>query len=206
MMSFTDWTGMSGLALVWLLLALRLPVAARLSNPKRALFVAATYCVVMLPVFGLSLAGFLRGMVGDLSLTSVLLLGAALFTRLRLLAGGAADTVWDARDRFGLLVFLSATALLLYPFALGVGILDPYRSGFASVAFIVVLALLSLWAMRRNLTLLPLAIALAVLGWSLGWYESTNLWDYLIDAPLAMYAISATLQVLLNNARRGKRA
>jgi len=206
MMAFTDWTGLSGSALVWLLLALRLPVAARLTNPQRALFVAAAYCVVMLPVFGLSLAGWLRGMVGDLSLSSVLLLGAALFTRLRLLAGGAADTVWDARDRFALLAFLSVIALLLYPFALGVGILDPYRSGFAGIAFIVALALLSLWAMRRNLLLLPLAIALAVLAWSLGWYESTNLWDYLIDAPLAIYALATIGKSLLFNVRRGNRA
>ena len=206
MMSFTDWTGLSGSALVWLLLALRLPVAARLTNPRRALFVAAIYCMVMLPVFGLSLAGFLRGMVGDLSITSVLLLGAALYTRLRLLAGGAADAVWDARNRYSLLLFLSVIALLLYPFALGIGTLDPYRSGFAGVSFIVALALLSLWAMRRNLMLLPLALSLAALAWSLGWYESTNLWDYLIDVPLAIYALAATGKLLLLNARRGKRA
>ncbi len=206
MMPFTDWTGLSGLALVWVLLALRLPVAARLTNPRRALFVTATYCVVLLPLFGLSLAGWLRGMVGDLSLTSVLLLGAALFTRLRLLAGGEADAVWGARDRYSLLFFLSVIALLLYPFALGIGVLDPYRSGFAGIAFLVALALLALWAMRRNLTLLPLAIALAVLAWSLGWYESTNLWDYLIDVPLAIYALAATGKLLLINVKRGKRA
>ena len=58
--------------------------------------------------------------------------------------------MWDARNRYSLLLVLSVIALLLYPFALGIGILDPYRSGFASVSFIVALALLSLWAMRRN--------------------------------------------------------
>jgi len=205
-MSFTDWTGLSGLALVWVLLALRLPVAAHLTDLKRALFVAAAYCVVMLPLFGLSLAGFLRGMVGDLSITSILLLCAALFTRLRLLSCGAADAVWDARNRYSLLLFLSVIALLLHPFALGIGPLDPYRSGFAGIAFILALALLALWAMRRNLMLLPLALSLAALAWSLGWYESTNLWDYLIDAPLSIYALAATGKLLLLNARRGKRA
>ena len=38
MMSFTDWIGLSGLALVWVLLALRLPVAARLTPVQRVLY------------------------------------------------------------------------------------------------------------------------------------------------------------------------
>ena len=197
MMSFTDWTGLSGLALVWVLLALRLPVAIRLSQPKRWLLVLAVYAVVLLPIFGLSLAGFLRGMVGDLSMPSVLLLVAALVARLRQLAGNDGRAWWNQRERFALHVFISVLALLLYPFALGLGMLDPYRSGFGGVSLLVMLALLSLWSMRRGSYLLPAACSLAVLAWSLGWYESTNIWDYLIDVPLALYAIVQTLKVML---------
>lgn len=204
MMSFTDWTGLSGLALVWVLLALRLPVAIRLSQPKRWLFVLAVYAVVLLPIFGLSLAGFLRGMVGDLSMPSVLLLIAALAARLRQLAGNEGRTWWNQRERFALYVFISVLALLLYPFALGLGMLDPYRSGFGGVSLLVMLALLSLWSMRRGSYLLPAVCSLAVLAWSLGWYESTNIWDYLIDVPLAMYAIVQTLKVMLK-ARKAAR-
>lgn len=196
-MTFTDWTGLSGIALVWLLLALRLPVAARLSQPKRLLFVLVVYSAVLLPIFGLSLAGFLRGLAGDLSTTSVLLLAAALAARLRQLAGEAQSQMWSASERFVLFAFLSLLALLLYPFALGIGTLDPYRSGFGGVSFIVILALLSLWAMRRGSYLLPAACSLAVLGWSMGWYESTNMWDYLIDVPLAIYAIVQTIKAML---------
>lgn len=196
MMSLTDWTGLSGIALVWMLLALR--VALHLKLPKPALLVAATYCVVMLPLSGLSLAGWLRGMVGDLSISSVLLLGSALYARLY-------ETAWDVRERHSLLLFLSVAALMLYPFALGIGAVDPYRTGFGSMAFIMMLAALAFWALLRNLRLLPLAIGAALLAWSVGWYESTNIWDYLIDAPLAIYALSATIKFLLFNVRRGKR-
>lgn len=196
-MTFTDWTGLSGIALVWLLLALRLPVAARLSQPKRLLFVLVVYSAVLLPIFGLSLAGFLRGLAGDLSTTSVLLLVAALAARLRQLAGEAQSQMWSASERFVLFAFLSLLALLLYPFALGIGTLDPYRTGFGGVSFIVMLALLSLWAMRRGSYLLPAACSLAVLAWSMGWYESTNMWDYLIDVPLAIYAIVQTIKAML---------
>ena len=196
-MSFTDWTGLSGLALVWVLLALRLPLVARLSQAKRGLFVLVVYGAVLLPVFGLSLAGFLRGMVGDLSMPSVLLLVAALIARLRLLAGGDGAAWWSARERGALFLFVSVSALLLYPFALGIGPLDPYRSGFGGVGLLVMLALLSLWSMRRGSYLLPTACSLAVLAWSMGWYESTNIWDYLIDVPLAMYAIVQTVKAML---------
>jgi hypothetical protein len=196
-MSFTDWTGLSGLALVWLLLALRLPFVIRLSQAKRWLFVLAVYGAVLLPVFGLSLAGFLRGMVGDLSMPSVMLLVAALISRLRQLAGGDGTVWWNARERGALFLFVSVLALLLYPFALGLGMLDPYRSGFGGVGLLVMLALLSLWSMRRGSYLLPAACSAAVLAWSLGWYESTNIWDYLIDVPVAIYAIVQTIKMML---------
>ncbi|MDH2915572.1 MAG: hypothetical protein PXX77_01720 [Gallionella sp.] len=203
-MTFTDWTGLSGIALVWLLLALHLPVAVRLSQPKRLLFVLVVYGAVLLPVFGLSLAGFLRGLAGDLSTTSVLLLVVALVARMRQLAGDDGVIWWNMRERFALFAFISILALLLYPFALGIGMLDPYRSGFSSVAFIVMLALLSLWAMRRGLYLLPSVCSLAVLAWSMGWYESTNMWDYLIDVPLAIYALVQTIKVIVR-ARKAER-
>jgi len=202
MMPFTDWAGLTGLALVWLLLAARLPFVQRLSLLRRVVFVVGGYVLVMIPVFGLSLAVWLRGMVGDLSITSVLLLAGALYGRLH----PAAGPLWDARERGALLLFLSGMALMLYPFALGWGPLDPYRSGYGSIGLLVMLALLALWALRRSLTLLPLAIALAVTGWSFACYESTNLWDYLLDAPLALYALGATTVILLKQAIRGKRA
>lgn len=192
-MMFTDWTGLTGLALVWMLFALRLPVAARYAGWRRVLFVAAVYVAVMLPLFGLSLAGWLRGMVGDLSITGVLLLAIALYRRL-----APVPLLQDPRDRYALLIFLSALALLLYPFALGLGYVDSYRSGYDSIALILLLSALALWAALRRLVLLPLAVALALSAWTMGWYESTNLWDYLIDAPLAIYALGVVLKMLLN--------
>jgi len=190
MMSFSDWLGLSGVALVWLLLALRLPYAERLDVPYRLGFTVLGYLVVMFPVNGLSLAGWLRGVTGDFSITTLLLLSCALYARLR-------PTRWSMRERTALFGFLGVIAVLLYPFALGLGPLDPYRAGYGGVGLILMLALLALWAIRRGLTLLPLAVALALAGWSFGLLESANLWDYLIDAPLAIYALGKTLKAIL---------
>jgi len=201
-MNHTDWLGLSGFALASLWPVLHLPYIRRLDTLRRLLFAAAGYVLMMVPLFGLSLAGWLRGIIGDLSLTTLLLLGSALYARLN----PAATPLWDARERASLLLFISVMALMLYPFALGWGPLDPYRSGYGSIGLIVMLALLALWALRRGLALLPLAIALAGTGWSFACYESTNLWDYLLDAPLALYALGATAGGLLQQAIRRKRA
>lgn len=199
-MLFTDWMGLSGLALVWLLFALRLPYAQRLDGKRRALLAGLGYVLVMFPVAGWSLTIWLRGMVGDLSITSMLLLSVAVYARLF-----KVTSPWDARERSALLGFLAVLALLLYPFALGLGSLDPYRSGYGGVALLLMLALLALWLMRRGLYLLPLVFALAATGWSFNVLESTNLWDYLIDAPLAIYALWVTIKVNLLYVLRRKR-
>lgn len=198
-MMTTDWTGLSGLALVWMLLALRLPVAARYGGWRRVLFLAMVYGAVMLPVFGLSLAGFLRGMVGDLSITSLMLLSIALYRRIL-----PVPPSLDMRDRHMLLLFLAGLALLLYPFALGLGYVDPYRSGYDSIALVLLLSALALKAALSRLLLMPLAVALAISAWSLGWYESPNLWDYLIDAPLACYALAVMTTTILKNRKTGR--
>ncbi|MEW5903627.1 MAG: hypothetical protein AB1722_04690 [Pseudomonadota bacterium] len=202
MMHGSDWIGLSGLAAVWLLLAFRLPQVQALPGKQRALFIGLGYVVVMFPLGGWSLAGWLRGMVGDLSLTSLLLLANALHLRLR----PQAHPWWSLRERTALLGFIAVLALLLYPFALGLGKLDPYRAGYGSVGLVLMLALLALWTMRRAFYLLSAVLALAALGWNFNLLESTNLWDYLIDAPLAIYSLWVTLKASLLYALRRDRA
>ncbi len=202
MMYGSDWIGLSGLAAVWLLLAFRLPRVQALPGKQRALFIGLGYVVVMFPLGGWSLAGWLRGMVGDLSLTSLLLLASALYLRL----WPQAQPWWSLRERTALLGFIAVLALLLYPFALGLGTLDPYRAGYGGVGLVLMLALLALWTMRRGFYLLTAVLALAVLGWNFNLLESTNLWDYLLDAPLAIYALWVTLKASLLYAVRRDRA
>ena len=44
-------------------------------------------------------------------------------------------------------------------------------------------------------------MALAVLAYAVGWYESNNLWDYLVDPLVAIYSLSAL--VVRATRRRG---
>ena len=149
---------------------------------------------MLIPFAGMPLAAYVRGVTGDLSITTLLLLWAAL------LRPWCGETNSD--HRFALLTLIALAALVLYPMALGVGAYDPYRLGYGDPLFTVALLLLALFAWFRKFTLIALCIACATLAWVVGWYESDNLWDYLLDpflsicalAKIMLHAVRALLQ------------
>lgn len=185
MMHFTDITGLAGIAFAIAAFALRLPVAARLQAKQRAWLAGALVIAAVLPFGGLSVAEFVRGIAGDLSIITLALLSLAVLGKARI-----ADD-----QKFYLLTFVAIAALALYPFALGLGMFDPYRLGFGDLWFIAGLLLVALTAWLRLYTLIALSISLAVLAWSVGWYESNNLWDYLLDPWVSIYALSAMIRL-----------
>ena len=96
--------------------------------------------------------------------------------------------------RQALLHLTALAAVGLYPMALGIGFFDPYGLGYGNPWLLGGSLLLALAACFRRLPVAALAIALAVFAWGAGWYESGNLWDYLLDPLLAIYTISVLLR------------
>ncbi len=188
MIRFVDATGLLGNAMVIAAFASRVPGLSGLGLGARRAVVAAVLVLALVPLGGgLPLAGYLRGATGDLSITSLLLLTLYLLrykgtSRLPPQASGG-------RDALPALVVL--TAVVLYPMGLGWGSFDPYRLGYGSYGMLAVLLLLALAAVLRGAALVAIALALAVLAWSAGWYASPNLWDYLLDPMVAVYALVA---------------
>lgn len=191
MMHYTDLTGLAGVAFVIVSFALRLPHVTRLPAKHRTALAVALSVAVMLPFGALSAAEFMRGITGDLSVPTLLLLAFA----------WRKPAAFSASQRNLVLVSIALAALALYPFALGLGIFDPYRLGFGDIWFITALLVLVCIAWLRGYTLLVLTISLAVLAWSVGWYESNNLWDYLLDPWVAIYAIGALTKAALSKLR-----
>jgi hypothetical protein len=198
MSAFTNLTGLAGIALALATMTLSLPGMARLPQRSRLGLVCGVALAVLISFGGLPLAAYVRALTGDLSITTQLLLALALQRRLN---GGAASSpcgvvaaCGNERNHHALLGFIFIAALLLYPMALGYGMLDPYRLGYGNLQFLVALLAVALLAWWRQLPALTLAITLAVLAWALGWMESTNLWDTLLDPWLAMYATGALLR------------
>lgn len=180
---FTDLTGLASIASVAVAALLLLPGIAKLARPRQALLLGAAFVLMLIPFGGIPLAAYVRGVTGDLSITTLILLWCAM---LRPWFGCVAV---ETKHRLALLILIALAALMLYPMALGVGAYDPYRLGYGNPQFVVVLLLIALTAWFRKSSLIALCIALAILAWALGWYESDNIWDYLLDPFVSIYAL-----------------
>jgi hypothetical protein len=187
MPGLTDLAGLAGAAVAIAAVLLGLPGIARLRRAHPTSTLLAALVAALVPFGALPAAGYLRGIVGDLSVTTVLLL---LHGLLRPVLGWAAI---DARSRFALQVLVAAGGLVLYPLALGLGPFDPYRLGYANPWFLGGLLALAAAAVLRRLTLVAVCLSLAVLAWAVGAYESRNLWDYLLDPLIAAWGLGALL-------------
>ena len=145
----------------------------------------AVFVLLLVPFTELPLAAYVRGMVGDPSITTLVLLGYAVAQRNGVLPGPGTPR------RIGGLLLLVLAGCVLYPLALGAAPYDTYRWGYGDPCFLGLLLALALAGVVWRMPLITLSISLAVLAWAAGWYESGNLWDYLIDPLLTVYALLA---------------
>jgi hypothetical protein len=155
----------------------------RLPLRVRYAVMLAAACAVFVPIGELSIAACVRGVTGDLSMTTLVLAGAACFTQItgRALIGH--------RDKQALCWLLALAAAFLYPFALGWTRFDPYALGYGSIEFLTALLLIALAAWWARLHVIVLVVIAAALAYLAGAYESRNLWDYLIDPLASVYAL-----------------
>lgn len=182
----TDFVALMGLDLVLSAGCLRLLNATRLSLRCRKVLTLACFLVLWLPVGGaqLPILAYIRGVSSDLSITLVVL--ACLGLRQRL----SGRCVVYSREHAAVLAVVAVAALFLYPLALGWGDWDAYRPGWGAPGLWAGLLFVSLLAWGFGLRLLPTLVGLALLAWTAGILESTNLWDYLMDPWLAIFAVS----------------
>jgi hypothetical protein len=179
--------GIAGCVLLCLAVA-----ASGLRLEKRAprvryAILAAAAVLLLVPVGGIPVVAYVRGVTGDLSAATLALAAGALFFRL------TGRTAIEAREAHALLWVVAAAALFLYPFALGWTPFDPYALGYASIPFVTVLLAVTLAAWRAGLKLVVLVVLVGGLAYLAGAYESRNFWDYLIDPLAAMYALGVLL-------------
>lgn len=138
--------------------------------------------VLLVPVGGMPVAGWVRGLNANFSLPFTALLAAAVGEtefRRRVLAEREWTTAW---------VFGAVAGLGLYPLALGWGSFDPYEWGWRfSPLFVAsaVLTTLLLWKRSR----FGLVLLLAIAAYHLRLLESANYWDYLLDPVYCLVSI-----------------
>ncbi|QWE17206.1 hypothetical protein [Polynucleobacter sp. AP-Nino-20-G2] len=126
----------------------------------------------------LPLAAYIRGVTGDLSIVSLLLLWSVFLPT-------------SKTTPLGFKVVVVFIAILFYPLALGVGMLDPYAWGYSSLGFFAAVIIFAIVCGIAGWTKGVWIMALAIIAWAAHWHESANLWDYLLDPFLALWALFA---------------
>ena len=104
---------------------------------------------------------------------------------------------------FGFRLALTCIAILFYPLALGLGMLDPYAWGYGSLGLLISIVFFASVCGLLGWTKGVWIIAIAIVAWAGHWHESTNLWDYVLDPLLCLWAL-ITCILLMNRKRRDK--
>jgi hypothetical protein len=126
----------------------------------------------------LPLSAYVRGVTGDLSIVTLLLLWGSVLPAAK-------------KTPLGFKVPLALIAIAFYPLALGFGMIDPYAWGYGSIGFLIVVILFAIICGLAGWTKGVWILSFAMIAWSAHWHESANLWDYLLDPFLAIWGLFA---------------
>ena len=126
----------------------------------------------------LPLAAYIRGVTGELSIVTMLLLWSSVLP-------------FAQKTPLGFKVPLALISILFYPLALGFGMMDPYAWGYGSIGFLGAVILFTVACGLAGWTKGIWIISFAMIAWSVHWHESANLWDYVLDPFLAIWALFA---------------
>jgi len=151
-------------------------------------FVIIASLVLLVPLaaigapWNLPFAAYIRGVTGDLSILSLLLI---LFT-------------WSGLSVFRIAtitpMLIAVVAILFYPFALGLTFFDPYAWGYHSSVFAGTVLLVAAIYFFTKHSWEAMMLSIAVIAWSVHGHESINLWDYLLDPFLATWSIGVSIR------------
>jgi len=136
----------------------------------------------------LPLVAYVRGVTGDLSVVLTLLLWSSVLLPSRPVP-------------LAFRIALSIVAILFYPLALGLGMLDPYVWGYGSLGLLIAIATFALVCGILGWTKGVWIIAIAIVAWAGHWHESTNLWDYVLDPLLCLWALISCIHVVYRKRR-----
>lgn len=187
-MSLSTVISVSGNALLLTAIVMRFAYALKLKANHNYILTVILLLLTLIPLGDFSAAQISRGIFGDLSITSLILLG-----RFLILPQALKD------QTRGLLILVVITGLLFYPAALGLGMLDPYQWGYMNtyrgiqvpIIFLSAIVVLLLIAVTKNNASIILCITVALAAFTSGVMESRNLWDYLIDPLVVIFGLSS---------------
>jgi hypothetical protein len=126
----------------------------------------------------LPLSAYVRGVTGEFSIVTMLLLWSSMFPAAK-------------KTPLGFKVSVALIAIVFYPLALGLGMLDPYAWGYGSIGLLIATIFFAIVCGLAGWTKGIWILSFAIIAWTARWHESANLWDYLLDPFLAIWTLLA---------------
>ncbi|MCZ6617165.1 MAG: hypothetical protein O7E57_03450 [Gammaproteobacteria bacterium] len=164
-------------------------LALRHSQGLAGVLALTSLGLLFIPVDGVSLILALKGVFADLSLTTVLLLITWPLLRIANISPNGSDIAW-------LCTAILILALALYPMALGVGLHDSYVFGYEPWLLLTLVAAMGVLAVDKRYWISAATGIVVLYGYWLRVLPSQNLWDYLLDPMLVIFALIYLLQYL----------
>lgn len=159
-----------------------------LSQRARQIIATALFISLLAPVAEYNLTHYIRVLTGDLSITGLVIFSLALLKDLTPLRAISQSQLLE------ICVVIVITGLLLYPTALGLTYFDLYRFGFYPVVLGPVLFVVFAGTAWCGRSVTASLIASCFIAFSLGFLESDNLWDYLIDPVVTIYCLTLVIR------------
>jgi len=174
--------GLLGCMLFMIAVPLTIIRQPRYSRKLVTVAIFGSMALAIMPVYDLVLAAYVRAGLGNLSITSMVMLCfmiASAYTGQQYLA---------AERKHQLYQCVIVGALIVYPTGLGLSLYDGYALGYSSWLLLLLLAACTGIYLWRQVFLIPALILAAVSAYLLNAMESDNLWDYLLDPWITLVA------------------
>ena len=154
--------------------------------------------LLLMPLNEVPVFYYLRSFyIGDLSITSTLFFSAYI------IQSSGKKVLYQPAEQKQLILLVVLGGLFLYPLALGLVQLDPYRLGYQPQIMLSMLFFAGLYFWYKQYYFLVLVLTSAVLCFNLRLLESNNLWDYLLDTLLlAVFLILGLVSGLKTGIKR----
>lgn len=137
----------------------------------------------------LPLSAYVRGVTGELSIVTMLLLWSTLLPQ-------------NGKTPLAFSVAIVVIAIAFYPLALGYGMFDPYVWGYGTLGLLIAVVVFALICGIAGWVKGVWVLSMAIMAWSFHWHESANLWDYILDPFLALWALYSIIHFFYQRRRQ----
>ena len=178
--------GLSSISLLLCVVLLRLLLLFKLKTQYIYFILAAFFIISFIPFSGDTINQYFRGIFNDLSISSIILISyfISTFRHSRIQTASTLNII-------------ALAGVCFYPLALGFGPIDPYAWGYFNnlhgytVPLIFIMSLLGLisYAFYKKDLMLLICLVSSIIAFQLGLLESQNLWDYLLDPVIWIFAL-----------------